>query len=278
MTGFWHKMLREPLLQFIAAGFVVFVAGEAYRRESDPTRIVMTPERERQLVQRYELQFGTPPDALTRGALVERDIEEEMLFRQGVALGLDRNDELVRRRIVQKMRFLLEDVSPPAEPTEAELRAFHSLNVERYATPVRVTFSHVYFSSERGGEGARTKALRMLDELRRNPHRRDAVGDPFPDLSHFSAYDAGQVRRLFGPTGMADAPFTVTPGRWSGPFESAYGWHLILVDRRQEASQRGFAAVRDEVRTDYLLDAQERANRHALSRLAAEFTVEREKS
>ena len=278
MTAFIRKALREPLLHFVVAGLVLFIAGEAHRRETDPLRIVVTPEREAQLVNRYTLQFGTPPDAATRAALLDREIEEEMLFRQGLALGLDRNDELVRRRIVQKMQFLLEDVSPPAEPADAELRAFYSLHADRYATPARVTFSHVYFSSERGDERARARALQALNELGNGRGYTEDLGDPFPDLSHFAAYDAQQVHRLFGQTEMADAAFSTPAGRWAGPYKSVYGWHLIYVDSRQDAARPTFTAVRDKVRTDYLLDAQDRANRQAMSQLSREFTVVRGKS
>jgi hypothetical protein len=200
------------------------------------------------------------------------------LFRQGLALGLDRNDELVRRRIVQKMRFLLEDVSPPAEPADAELRAFYSLHADRYTTPARVTFSHVYFSSERGDEPARARALQALNEIGTDRRHMEKLGDPFPDLSHFAAYDAKQVHRLFGEAEMADAAFSAPSGRWVGPYKSVYGWHLIYVDDRQNAARQTFTAVRDKVRTDYLLDAQDRANRQAMSQLAREFTVVRAKS
>lgn len=278
MRPFICKALREPLLHFVVAGFVLFIAGAAHRRETDPFRIVVTPEREAQLVNRYALQFGAPPDAPTRAALVDREIEEEMLFRQGVALGLDRNDELVRRRIVQKMQFLLEDLSPPAEPADAELRAYYSVHADRYATPARVTFSHVYFSSERGDEPARARALQTLSELGAGRKHAEELGDPFPDLSHFAAYDAKQVHRLFGQTEMADAAFSAPAGRWVGPYKSVYGWHLLYVDDRQDGGRQIFTAVRDKVRTDYLLDAQDRANRQAMSQLSREFTVVRGKS
>jgi len=278
MTAFIRTALREPLLHFVVAGFLLFIAGAAHRRETDPFRIVVTPEREAQLVNRYALQFGTPPDAATRAALVDREIEEEMLFRQGLALGLDRNDELVRRRIVQKMQFLLEDVSPPAEPADAELRAFYSVHADRYTTPARVTFSQVYFSTERGDEPARARALQTLNELGKDLRHPEERGDPFPDLSHFAAYEAKQVQRLFGQTAMADAAFAAPCGRWVGPYKSVYGWHLIYVDYRQDAARQTFTAVRDKVRTDYLLDAQDRANQQAMSQLAREFTVVRTKS
>jgi len=278
MGALLRRLLREPLLHFAVAGLALFIASEIHRAKADPFRIVITPEREAQLVNRYVLQFGSAPDDATRASLMDREIDEEMLFRQGLALGLDRNDELVRRRIVQKMQFLLEDVNPPAEPAEAALRAFYVAHAERYETPERTTFSHVYFSSEQGEESARARAAQALKALATGRAHGEELGDPFPDLSHFAVYDSKQVTRLFGETEMADATFSAPIGRWAGPYKSVYGWHLIHVDARESAARATFASVRDRVRTDYLLEAQDRANRQAMSQLAREFTVVRAKS
>ena len=278
MTSFVRKVIREPLFHFVVAGFVLFLVGEHHRRQSDAFRIEVMPERVAQLENRYALQFGAPPDAATRTVLVEQEIQEEMLFRQGIALGLDRDDEIVRRRIVQKMQFLMEDLTPPSEPAEAELNAYYSAHTDRYTAPARVTFSHIYFSSEQGEAQARARAQQALNELTAGKGHAEALGDPFPDLSHFSAYDTKQVQRLFGQTELSDAAFTVATGRWAGPYKSVYGWHLIYVDNRQDAAPQSFATVRNQVRTDYLLDMQARANREAMSKLAGEFTVVRSKS
>ena len=102
--------LREPLLHFVAVGLVLFIASELRQENPDTSRIVITAQREAQLAARHALQFGSPPSEGTLRRLVEQDIEEEILFRRGVALGLDRDDEIVRRRVVQKMQFLLHDV------------------------------------------------------------------------------------------------------------------------------------------------------------------------
>jgi peptidyl-prolyl cis-trans isomerase C len=274
--GRLRQWLREPLLHFIAAGFILFVASEIQPPSEEVSRIVITPQREARLANRFAMQFGAPPDPATLAQLVDRDVEEEMLFRRGVALGLDRDDEIVRRRIVQKMEFLLNDVNAPAEPSEAELLAFFNSHAERYATPDRATFSHVFFSAENGESAARQRAGDALNRIAQGASVA-ALGDPFPDLYHFSAYETGQVERLFGRNEFASAVFAAPTARWMGPYRSSYGWHLLYVETRRPAAQPVLAEVRDRVRTDFLLDAQARTNDDAFSRLASEYTVVRTK-
>lgn len=274
------KWLREPLLHFIVAGLALWTAGEIHRRQVDTYRIVVTPQREAHLAARYSLQFGAPPDTATLARLVQQDIEEEMLFRRGLELQLDRDDEIVRRRIVQKTRFLMQDISAPAEPGDAQLSAYYQAHAERYVSPMRVTFAHVYFSLDEGEATARSRAQAALGLLvdggRAANGSASDLGDPFPDLSYFSAYEPDQVYRLFGRTGFSEAAFTAPVDRWVGPYRSGYGWHLLRVEARQQARRQEFSAVRDDVRSDYLLDAQARANETAFGELASQFTVIRE--
>jgi len=264
------KWLREPLVHFCVLGVLLFAASSIYRKHVDLHRIVMSPERAAQIANRYALQFGAPPDAATLAALVDRDTHEEMLFRQGLALHLDRDDEIVRRRIVEKMRFLLQDRAAPAEPSETELQQYYATNSARYVTPERATFSHVYFLD-------RARALEALAQLKKGSAQPRELGDSFPDLYDFAGYEPAQVTRLFGRTPFADAVFAAPTGEWSGPFKSSYGWHLLHVDAREPARRPNFAEVRERVRGDYLAQIQDDANAAAFAKLAGGFTVERER-
>lgn len=270
------KLAREPLVHFLAVGLALFALGQHYRRDADLHHIVVTPGHRAQLAARYASQFGRPPGATTLASLVDADLDDEMLYRRGLELGLDRDDEIIRRRIVQKMRFLLQDLAAPAEPSEAQLQAYYAAHLERYDAPARVTFSHIYFSDRSGEAEAQARAALALDELAHDGRAQPRdIGDAFPDLYHFAGYDAAQVQRLFGATPFSAALFSAPLGRWAGPYASAYGWHLIRVEERQAAAERPLSAVRERVRSDYLLDAQASANRAALEKLARTFTVER---
>jgi hypothetical protein len=281
-----HKILREPLLHFIAAGALLFLAGHAIRARSDTHRIVITPQREAQLANRYALQFGVRANPGMMDELIQSDIHDEILFREGLALGLDKDDEIVRRRIIQKMQFLLEDLQVPPEPDAAQLLAYYRSHAAQYRLPARATFSHVYFSLDRSDASARSRAQAALKTLefsagavtdapRSASGRTPGPGDPFPDLYDFADYSQAQVEHLFGPTQFATSVFSVPTEHWAGPFKSAYGWHLVYVQSRTATREQPFATVRDKVRADYLLDSQKGANDAAFTALARQFTVGR---
>ena len=268
------RIVAEPLTHFIVFGLLLFVASRFYEEQHNVYDIVVTPQHVAQIARTYALQYGTLPDAQTLESLVERDVHDEILFRQGTALGLGEGDEIVRRRVVQKMQFLMQDLNAPAEPSEATLRDYFKAHAARYVTAARTTFSHIYFSTDVAGD-AQARARAVLAQLNAATHRAPERGDPFPVLYDFSAYEPEQVQRLFGRTPMADAVFSASVGRWSGPYRSGYGWHLIYVDARQAPALPPFATVRDQVRTDYLQDAQDRANNAAFDDLAKRFTIVR---
>jgi peptidyl-prolyl cis-trans isomerase C len=276
--NFWMKWMREPLVHFVAAGLVLVALDSARNENEDGYRIVITPERETQLANRYALQFGAAPDASTLAQLVERDVHEEILYRQGVQLGIAKDDEIVRRRVVQKVQFLLQDLDAPAEPSDAQLNAYFATHAERYAAPARVTFQHVYFSVDAGEAPAHARAIKALSELTNGSNVVQSYGDPFPDLRHFSAYEPDQLHRLFGRTEITAATLSAPLERWAGPYKSVYGLHLIRVEARQQGRPQALAEVRERVRTDYLLDAQERENVAGFDELANAYTVVRAKS
>lgn len=272
-----RRVFSEPLTHFLIAGLALFVAGRIYETQTNVYRIVVTPRHVAQLANDYALQFGTQPSPQILEQLVDRDIHDEMLLRQGLALKLDQDDEIVRRRIVQKAQFLMQDLNPPAEPTDAQLQAYYDAHPAAYVTQPQATFSHIYFSADNGGDAAaKARAAAVLRTLGAGVTRAPDKGDVFPDLYDFSAFEPEQVERLFGHSPFADAVFSAPIGRWVGPVKSGYGWHLLYVDARQAPGRPPLATVRDQVRADYLQNAQDAANKQAFDKLARRFTVVRE--
>jgi hypothetical protein len=258
----------------VLIGLALSAVTTGYRHYTDQHRIVITPVHVAQVANDYALQFGSLPDARTLDVLVAEDTREEVLYREGLALGLDKDDLIVRRRVVQKMRFLTEGLNPPAEPSRAQLEAYFKAHAANYAEPARVTFSHIFFSADRGGAGAaKARALQVLRDLGKDVARAPERGDSFPDAYDYTSQDADQLKRLFGATPISTALLEQAPGAWFGPVQSAYGWHLVRIAARTETQPATLDQVADRVRTDYLLEAQQRSNKEAFDRLARQYTV-----
>jgi peptidyl-prolyl cis-trans isomerase C len=174
------------------------------------------------------------------------------------------------------MQFLIQDLNPPAEPTDAQLTAYYAAHASKYVTPPRATFTHVFFSADGGDQAARGRATALLHAMPAGTTRAADRGDPFPDLYDFAAYEPEQVERLFGRTPFAAAVFGAPVGRWVGPYRSGYGWHLLYVAARTPSALPPLSQIRDSVREDYLADAQDAANRAGFAKLARRFTVVRD--
>ncbi len=270
------RIVREPLVHFFLAGLILFVAADAYKRETNVYRIDITPERVAALELSYRQQFGAPPTPAAREALIGRFVDEEVLFREGLAMGLDRGDEIVRRRVVQKMQFLQQDLAPPREPSEQDLRNWYNSHLSQYAIPSRVSFTHIFFSPDKGGDAvAQERARAVLAQLNGSVSRAPERGDNFPDLYDYTGFGPSEAARLFGATPLAQALFIAPTGRWAGPYQSGYGWHLLFISGRRPPQTPPFDAVREQVRADRLAAGEAEDNHHAFEVLKSRFVVVR---
>ena len=270
-------LAREPFLQFLVLGLLVFLARGWSGGTPERYHVTIAPADVRRLATGYEWQFGRPPTAAELDHLIDRHIEEEILYREGVALGLDRDDEIVRRRVVQKLQFLQEDTALVPEPDDAALRAFRARHADRYREPARATFRHRYFSPDDGGpRAARARAAAALaprPDGAAGPA--PGAGDPFPGRDRYAAIDAAGLARLFGASELSRTLLGLPPGAWHGPLQSGYGWHLVYVETREPAREPPFGDVRDEVRADYLDEQRQAVNAAALAAIKARYVVRR---
>ena len=271
------RLVRDPLVHFLVAGLLIFFASQAWHDVHDQRVILVTPERAAELSTKYRLQFGTAPSEAQMTQLIDAYVLQEALYREGKAMGLDRDDEIIRRRLAQKVTFLQQDRSLPPAPSTDELEVWYGAHLKDYATPVRITYSHLYFSTD-GVEdaAARARAAKALAALT-SGGMPDGVGaDDFPYQNGFAAQTPTEAGRLFGDTDFTHQLETAPLATWSGPYRSGYGWHLLKVEARVPGATPAFAEVQDRVREDYLHAAQAMANGQALERLKARYRVVRQ--
>jgi len=272
------KLLKEPLLHFLVLGAAIFgihawrQGGVADGDAANGKRIDVNAATITRLREGWTRQFQRTPNAEDMHGLVEAHIREEVLCREALAMGLDRDDTIVRRRMAQKMEFLTQDISTAVAPDEAAVVKFFADNAERYAKPAQVSFRHVYFSKEKRGEKLAADATEALRALAQPGVSDEVFGDSFLQGFDFSDQGEQDLSSIFGRE-FALSVMKVPTATWSGPITSSYGLHLVRVTRRVEPRPVELAAVRDAVMRDFLDERRRVANDDVLEQMRQNYDV-----
>ena len=266
---------HEPFFQFMLLGLLIWSGVEFWKAHNDHFTIHIGPAERQRIAMNYSRQFGQMPTAQQLEGMLDHYVREEIYWREGLALNLDKDDEIVRRRIVQKYEFLQTDLAVADTPTTVVLQRWFEQNKQRYLTPERVAFSHVYFSVDHEGEqAAKERAVKALEKLRAT-HTTRAVelGDAFPGPTDLSSLAPDESARLFGESELSQTLFKAPVDQWSGPYRSGYGWHLVHVTGHMPASLPPFAQVQERVLEDYREDQRRLLNARAFEKVRAKYTV-----
>jgi hypothetical protein len=197
------------------------------------------------------------------------------LYRKALDLGLDRDDLVVKRILINKMSLLIRLQADDGAPDDATLRAYFEAHAADYTQPSQATFTHVFTSRGKRGDRAEADARTLLDELRsgtETPSEAVRLGDAFPLGHHYRARSRRGIAAVFG-DGFAREVLAAEPGKWSGPFESAYGWHLVWVEAKQGTQVPEFAAVRSQVLQRYVDEHRNAYLEKTLARLRSEYRI-----
>lgn len=263
------RALLHPTTVFLLLGLAWVAVDVARRPPVDaPTPIVVDEALVDALRRQHVARTGAPPTAAELDAALSDQLDQEILYREALAAGLAAGDPIVRRRLVQKMRFLLED-APVGAPDEATLTTHLAAHPDRFARPRRVSFQHVFFRRER--DDAAVQAARAALEGGADPA---GLGDPFVHGAALRVKARDQLAGLMGGD-FADAVVPAEPGGWFGPVPSSYGRHLVRVTEVLPGGAPTLAEARAEVEADWRRSARAAAFEAALERLRARHPVER---
>jgi hypothetical protein len=270
-----RKLLREPLLHFLLLGATIFAAYSLISKPADrePGKIVVTRGQLESLAVSFALTSQRRPTREEWEGLIRDRVREEVYYREAIALGLDKDDTIIRRRLAQKMEFVANDVAAARTPTDAELNAYLLAHPDKFREKQRFTFTQVYLDPKKYGEKLARHAAELESQLNQNPAADvSRVGDALMLDSKFDALPADEIAKLFGEkfaTSLADLP----PGHWQGPIESAYGAHLVLVSNRGEPRMPALIEVRDAVEREWTNAKRLEANEKAYGELLKHYIV-----
>lgn len=268
------RAAREPLLQFLAAALVLFaVNGLVGTPDEVPAGNSVTVSRGQvqQLAESYRLLAGRLPSRAELQVLVDDFVEEEIAWREAVALGLDVGDTIVRRRMRQKLQFLAEDADASEPPTDEELAARLESHAASYRLPDRVALRHILASGDARGARAEADAASFLDALQEGADPLE-LGDASMLPGALPLTTEKGVAALFGDA-FASRVFEHAGEGWFGPVRSPYGAHAVRVTAREGARDPTVDEVRARLRSDWIEARRLAARERFLARLRSRYDV-----
>jgi hypothetical protein len=270
------KIIREPLFHFLILGVAIFGAhGLITRHKTDkPGEIVVTQAAIENLTTGFTRTWQRPPTEDELRGLLRDYIREEAAYREALALGLDRDDMIVRRRLRQKLEFVSDGLAAPTEPSDAELQSFLQAHPETFQTEPLFSFRQIYLNPQLHGENAHRDATKVLEVLRHagSGVRDHDLGDPFLLEQNFDNVVLSDVKKTFGEQ-FASAIDALPIGSWQGPIDSGFGVHLVRVTKHSDSHLPALAEVREQVRREYLDGKRKEATDKLYNALLSRYSV-----
>lgn len=264
-----RKLIREPLLHFMVLGAALFgLYGWLHAGQSgSQNEIVVSRGQVSSLESQFERVWRRSPTAEELKGLIDTWVREQIFYREGMVMGLERDDPVVRRRIAQKVEFIL-DGAIPAAPTEMELQAWLDSHSEKYSVESRYSLQQAYFDPARHGDAITEVISRGQAALMKG---REEVGDPTLLPATLTA-SASEVARVFG-NEFEIALRTLPIGAWQGPVSSGFGIHLVQLQAREAGRKASLNEVREAVTRDLMYARSEEASTAFYEKLKATYNV-----
>ena len=266
------KVLHETLLHFLLIGGGLFLLFNVMNGETvdKPNRIVVSQGQVELLAANFARTWERPPSDEEMQMLVDNYLQDEVYYREALALGLDEDDSVIRRRLRQKLGFILEDTAALFDPDDAELTAYMDAHAEQFRVQPQVSFRQIYLSRDTRSD-IDTDASEMLARLRAGDDPQ-LLGDRIMLEDAYTLASRDDIKRRFG-EGFAHQLLTVTPGDWAGPLTSGFGGHLVLITEIKPGRMPELAEVKEAVKRDWLLARTEELKQNTYRKLLENYQV-----
>jgi hypothetical protein len=240
------QILREPLVHFLLIGLGLFVLyGRVATEGSDSRTIEVSSARVQDLVRQYQAVWSRPPTATELQGLIDTYIHDEVMYREGLAMGLDKDDAVIKRRVRQKLDVISEEIGNQKAPSDAELNAYLAKNAEEFRRAPILSFEQVFFSGDAPAEAVERQSAEALAQLNKGAPLA-SVGQATMLPAIVNATPADLVARDFGEE-FANKLETLPLNVWQGPIASGMGAHLVRITERKPSELPALASIRPQV-------------------------------
>lgn len=268
------KIIQSPFFAFVLIGLALFAIDKVYQdyQGDQDYKIELTQAGIERLAMLYAKQQNREVDEETLRQLIRAHIEEQALSREAVRRGLDEDDTIIRRRLAQKMKFIIEDRYDSEPIQEKELRAFYDKNKARYATPLLLSFEHIYLNP-RDNEKIYERAQNIQKQVNAGQDWRE-TGDPFMLERQYERQNLNDINKNFGTYFTREIEnYLPEKNQFGPPIGSAYGLHLVRIIERIEPIEKSFDEVREQIIQDLKEEKRLIANQKAIDEVIAKYSV-----
>ncbi|MEN9569027.1 MAG: hypothetical protein RL172_258 [Bacteroidota bacterium] len=269
------KIVTQPLFHFLLLGAILFVLYQWVNPgTANKDAIVIDDEIVTRNISLFEKEWGRKPTEAELKGTIERVIKQEVFYRQALKMNLDHNDEIIKRRMEQKLSFITTDLATMKEPTEPDLKNYYEQHKAKYQLPATLSFSHIYFNPDKRKDALKD-AETVLAQLQPQDLNDEALrikGDAFPFLQKINNLSQKEIATQMGDA-FADTITRLKPGKWHGPVLSGYGTHLVFISTLQMAILPEWQKVRADVLRDYQYHLSEKINEDVYQNFKKEYDI-----
>ncbi len=270
------KIFSEPLFHFLLIGMALFLIFEFFDApdEDQDKAIEITEDQQKTLQGNFARTWQRQPSTVEMEGLIEDKIRDEIAYREALAMGLDREDAYIRRRLRMKFELLMEDISTFNSPTDGELIAYLDENGKSFAIEPQLRFEQIYLNPEKRKNTIDEDASRLLETLNEQGTSIDStyLGDAIMLPTTIPLSSLSTINRQFGKQ-FAESLLSLGPGGWQGPIESSYGFHLVRVHELVEGRDPELAEVRDTVERELLAQRRRDIKDETYAKLRERYQV-----
>jgi peptidyl-prolyl cis-trans isomerase C len=276
-----NSFLKEPVLYFLLFGVLLYVSYQSFNNYLNRDKYVITVSQEeiQMLDQSWQMRWNRPPTPEEKEGLLKKNIRDKVLYRTAIEMGLDKEDMVIQRRMVQKIEYLGADIIQPPQPNEAELVAYFEEHKDEYKLPEIITMTHLFYDPDKRGETTlddANKALARLNAQNDPNSNLSEFGDAFMLANYYPNKTEMEIRKHFG-SGFTESVFELETGKWHGPVLSGYGTHLVFVHNHEINEMPEYTDVRDMVRVDWMAMKKAELEQQYIDGLMARYEIVIEK-
>ncbi len=268
------KILKEPLFHFLLIGAFLFLLFDVVNTsETDSKDIIIDQSDIEQLVNTWEMQWKRKPTIEELSNLLQSNIKQEVFYLEALNMNLDHNDEIIKRRLSQKMEFLSNDLASMTKPSDTELKEYFDEHEEKYLTPYVYSFYQIPFTLDSSGKDYFKKAESVLKNNQDATFEvMKAKADRFIFPNEYVNTTSDRLAKQLG-SDFSNALETVATNVWVGPMDSGFGTHLVFITTKEVPKKPEFESVRNEIERDFAYDKEKQVNQAVYDQMKKGYRI-----